>query len=74
MMIRENTLVQTETVPTILNSKNVAEYLGLSVDWLERDRASRDPKIPYIKIGRSVRYRTADVIKALDSFLVGEAT
>lgn len=67
------TLIQSESVPTIWNSKEVAKYLGLSVDWLERDRASGEPKIPYIRIGRSVRYRVVDVVDALASFVVGDA-
>lgn len=47
-----------------LTEKAAAEYLGLSVRTLQKRRFERqDP--PYLKIGRSVRYRAED----LDKFL-----
>lgn len=38
-----------------------AEYLGLSVSSLEKDRVSGQLKIPFIKAGRAVVYDTADL-------------
>ena len=47
-----------------LNERAAAEHLGLSVRTLQKRRFERqDP--PYLKIGRSVRYRLED----LDAFL-----
>jgi excisionase family DNA binding protein len=37
-----------------------ARYLGMSMRWLEKMRADGGD-LPYIKIGRAIRYRRADV-------------
>jgi predicted DNA-binding transcriptional regulator AlpA len=39
----------------LLNQKETAERLGMSEAWLERDRWA-GAKIPFIKLGRAVRY------------------
>lgn len=44
----------------LLNEIMVAQLLGVSVQKLQRDRwAGRS--IPYVKLGRAVRYRVEDV-------------
>ena len=49
----------------LLNTKQAAEYLSVSMAFLERDRWA-GARIPFIKIGsRAVRYRMSD----LDNFL-----
>lgn len=48
------------TVPTLLSPRQAADYLARSERWLEQDRW-RGPTIPYIKIGRAVRYRAEDI-------------
>lgn len=55
----------TVTVPVLWNQKQTAEYLDVSPKWLERDRWI-GAKIPYIKVGRSVRYRASDVVAFVD--------
>jgi excisionase family DNA binding protein len=50
---------------TILNTKEAAAYLGVSMAFLERDRWA-GARIPFIKVGaRAVRYRMSD----LDAYL-----
>lgn len=49
-----------------LPTPEAAEYLGLAPVTLEKDRLTGELGIPYIKIGRAVRYDTGD----LDAFLV----
>lgn len=46
----------------LINEKQAAEMLGLSVHWLRRKRWSGGG-IPYVKVsyGGAVRYRTEDV-------------
>ena len=45
----------------LLNTKQAAEYLGLSMAFLERDRWA-GARIPFIKVGtRAVRYRLSDL-------------
>jgi len=57
-----NTITQTTvTVPVLWDQKQTAEYLRVSPKFLERDRW-KGAKIPYVKVGRGVRYRAADVI------------
>lgn len=49
------------TLQTILNTKQAAEYLGMSKAFLERDRCY-GAQIPFIKLGsRSIRYRLVDL-------------
>lgn len=49
----------------VLNRIRAAEYVGLSVVALDQDRVKGRFGIPFVKMGRSVRYRVAD----LDAFL-----
>lgn len=54
-----------KTTSTTLTERAAANHLGLSVRTLQKRRFERqDP--PYLKIGRSVRYRLED----LDAFMV----
>lgn len=53
-------------LPTLLNTKQVAELLGVSVDALAQNRYLGEG-IPYIKIGKRVRYNLDDVIAYLET-------
>jgi excisionase family DNA binding protein len=45
----------------LLNTKEAANYLGVSKSFLDRDRCY-DARIPHIKMGtRTVRYRLTDL-------------
>lgn len=55
----------TATLPALMNQRRAADYLGVSTKWLERDRWI-GATIPYVKIGRSVRYRAADLEAFVD--------
>lgn len=55
----------TVSFPTLLDQKQVAEYLGKSVAWCERSRwDGTGPR--FIKVGRAVRYRADDVLAWLE--------
>ncbi|MFC6709611.1 helix-turn-helix domain-containing protein [Paracoccus cavernae] len=54
------------TVARLLTQKEVAEILGVSEKWIERDRWV-ERRIPFTKIGRSVRYRAADLNAYIDA-------
>lgn len=41
--------------------KEAARYLGVSVEFLQADRA-KARRIPYVKLGRAVRYDPVDVL------------
>jgi hypothetical protein len=44
----------------------VARFLSVSVEFLQQDRGTRR-RIPYVKIGRAVRYDPADVLAFRDA-------
>lgn len=51
----------------LLNTKQAAEYLGVSAAFLERDRWA-GARVPFVKIGsRAVRYRTTDLEAYIES-------
>jgi len=49
-----------ETCPALLTAEQVAELTGLSTETLAQWRSQRRG-IPYLKIGRAVRYDAMDV-------------
>ena len=54
----------------LLTSKEAARYLAMSAAFLERDRWTGDPKIPFVRVGsRAVRYERS----ALDNYVRGRA-
>ena len=53
-------------VPALWTQDETAQYIGKSLKWLERDRWA-GPTIPYVKLGRSVRYRASDVIAVVEA-------
>lgn len=45
----------------LLNTQQAADYLGVSVAFLERDRWA-GARVPFIKVGsRAVRYKQSDL-------------
>ena len=51
----------------ILTTRKAAEYLGVSMAFLERDRWA-GARIPFIRVGnRAVRYRLRDLEAYLES-------
>jgi excisionase family DNA binding protein len=50
----------------LISSDQAAEYLGITRKTLEVWRSTRRYPIPYIKVGRLVRYRKSD----LEAFLL----
>jgi excisionase family DNA binding protein len=57
------------TLPTMLTQSQAAEYLGVSEKKLERDRWC-ERRIPYVKMGRHVRYRASDILTYIESNIV----
>lgn len=50
-----------------LTEQQVADMTGLSLSTLRSDRSDPDKrKIPYVKIGRNVRYDYDDVVNSMD--------
>lgn len=59
-----------EHVDKLLSQKEVADWIGMSEAWLEQCRFKKKG-IPWIKIGKSCRYRTSDVRRWIDDHVMG---
>ena len=61
-------------VPTrrseLLDTKDAAQYVGVTTRTLEVWRCTKRHAIPYIKVGRLVRYRSRDLDSWLESRIV----
>lgn len=62
----------TATVPVLLTQDEAARVINKSPKWLERDRWA-GPTVPYVKLGRSVRYRVADLLAYIEGNVQGAA-
>lgn len=49
----------------LLNEKEVADMTGIAVATLRNDRFNRRG-FPYVKLGKSVRYKLEDVVAVID--------
>jgi excisionase family DNA binding protein len=58
---------------SLLNEQQAAKILGVSVSFLQNDRVTRRHAIPYIKVGRLVRYRRPVLERWLESRTVDGA-
>ena len=54
----------------LLTERELATSLGISVSWLQKDRI-KGQKIPFVKIGDSVRYDLDDARQALKGSSTG---
>jgi predicted site-specific integrase-resolvase len=51
----------------LLSQRDAARLLGLSIRTLERWRVSGEVNLPYVKLGRSVRYTLEGVERCVAS-------
>ena len=64
--------MSTVSLPSpLLTSEQAAEILGTTPGNLSVWRCTRKVQIPFVKIGKSVRYRLADLEKFIESRTVG---
>jgi excisionase family DNA binding protein len=56
---------------TLFPPKQAADYLGVSVGTLEVWRCNKRYPLPFIKVGRLVKYRKSDLDAFLESRTVG---
>ncbi len=57
--------MSTKIFPTLLTQKEVSLIIRKSEAWLERQRWLKEG-IPYLKVGRNVRYQEDDVLRFLE--------
>jgi len=60
----------TEQQDRLLTQAQVAEWTGMSAAWFEMNRF-KGVGIPYVKMGRAIRYKTSDVRRWIESNVVG---
>ena len=54
-----------DSIPQVVNEYEAAKIMGKSVQTLRNERHLRKGS-PYLKLGRSVRYRLDDLVDYLD--------
>lgn len=54
----------------LLTQQQAVDLTAMSPAWFEMSRF-KGTGIPYVKIGRSVRYREQDLVKFINDHLVG---
>jgi excisionase family DNA binding protein len=50
----------------LLTADEVAGILGVSSKWVRNHATSRNPRLPYIAVGRLLRFRLRDVQQFVD--------
>lgn len=50
----------------LMTPQEVADYIGVSVETLNVWRATRRYNLPYVKVGRLVRYKMRDILAFLE--------
>jgi excisionase family DNA binding protein len=58
---------------TLLTRQQAAEYLGVRAQTLAAWASSKRYGLPMIRVGRSIRYRRADLDRWLDARTVGSS-
>ena len=66
-----NKAITTNQNPEILTTKQAADYLCLTEATLTTWRCTKAVRVPFIKLGRSVRYRKVDLDAFIKSNVVG---
>jgi excisionase family DNA binding protein len=51
----------------LMTPQEVAIFIGVSIETLNVWRATRRYRLPYIKVGRLVRYRHSDILAFLET-------
>jgi hypothetical protein len=56
----------------ITNEKDASVYIGMSVSFLRKSRMENpNPGPPFLRLGRAIRYRVADLDRWLEKRLQG---
>lgn len=66
-------IFKANAVQFLLTDKEAAAYLNLSPSTLAVWRCTKRQDLPFIKLGRAVRYRQTDLDKWLESQTIGAA-
>lgn len=72
LALYQETGVDFSELPPIMTAQQLVPLLGMTVDALSQDRVGGNPIIPYVKLGRRVRYLRSDLIRYLLANRIGE--
>jgi excisionase family DNA binding protein len=64
-------MVPTDPLPHLLSIEELAEHLGVTVRHVRRLIAER--RVPYLKVGRLVRFDPAEITARLDGRRVADS-
>lgn len=56
----------------LITTPAAAAVLGVSQQFLEQDRLTRRHGIPFVRVGRAIRYRQVDLDTWVERNIVGE--
>jgi hypothetical protein len=62
--------IVTEQIDRLLTQQQAVEWTGMSPAWFEMARF-KGTGIPYVKMGRAVRYREKDITKFINDHMIG---
>lgn len=54
-------------VERLLPTSQASQLIGFSNSYLEHDRLRSAPLVPFVRIGRAVRYRHSDLLAFMES-------
>lgn len=63
---------QAPTTPELLDTRQAAAVLGCTPNTLQTWRCTRAVRVPFVKIGRLVKYRRHDLHAFIEKQLVAE--
>jgi len=68
----QSSIIGSNTVPMLLDERDAAKYLGVSVSYLRKGRCQgtlrhETPPPPHVKIGGRVYYRISDLDKWIEN-------
>jgi excisionase family DNA binding protein len=58
-----------KSIQKLLTPKEVAEWLDVSVDWVQSHATRKAPRLPVVRIGKLLRFRNEDV----EEFIRGQS-
>ncbi len=60
-------------IEPLITTEQAAGVLGVSLQFVEQDRTTRRHGIPFVRVGRAVRYRPADLLAWIENHVEREA-
>lgn len=62
----EQSTLRSPVVEGLMNAQEVADRLGVSDRWVRDHATRRSPKIPVVKLGPLIRFRSVDIDKFVE--------